>query len=50
VSVARGFVYDFLDTPTHRRRDRSEQVESMFSFVVGGLTALLGPPRATPQG
>lgn len=49
VTLARGFVYDFLDTPAHQRRDRREQVESMSAFVVGGLTALLGPPRVTPR-
>jgi AcrR family transcriptional regulator len=50
VTLARGFVYDFLDTPAHQRRDRHEQIDDMSSFVVGGLTALLGPPRTTPLG
>jgi AcrR family transcriptional regulator len=48
VTMARGFLYDFLDTPAERRRPRDEQVAWMASFVVGGLTALLGPPRRAP--
>jgi AcrR family transcriptional regulator len=50
VTLARGLVYNVLDTPTHQRRNRREQVDDMTSFVVGGLTKLLGPPRATPSG
>ena len=49
VTLARGFVYDFLDTPVRQRRDRREQVDAMSSFVVGGLTTLLSPPLATPR-
>jgi AcrR family transcriptional regulator len=49
VTLARGFVYDFLDTPARQRRGRREQVDDLVSFVVGGLTAVLGPPRATPR-
>lgn len=49
VTLARGFVYDFLDTPAGRRRSRREQVGVMSAFVVGGLTELLGPPRTTPH-
>lgn len=50
VTLARGFVYDFLDTPIEQRRDRREQVDDLSSFVVGGLTAMLGPARSTPSG
>lgn len=48
VTLARGFLYDFLDTPAERRRPRDEQVASMAAFIVGGVTALLGPPRQAP--
>lgn len=46
VTLARGFLYDFLDTPARQRRPRTEQVDTLVTFVIGGLTALLGPPRA----
>jgi AcrR family transcriptional regulator len=49
VTLARGFLYDYLDTPAHSRPPRAEQVDTMSSFMVGGLTAILGPPRATPH-
>lgn len=49
VTLARGFLSDFLDTPARSRRPRTEQVDTMTSFMVGGLTAMLGQPRATPH-
>jgi AcrR family transcriptional regulator len=45
VTMARGFVFDFLDTPSGRRPDRAELVRDATSFTVGGLLAVLGPPR-----
>jgi hypothetical protein len=49
VTLARGFVWDFLDTPEAQRPPREEQVDTFTRFVVGGLTALLGTPRPRPR-
>ena len=49
MTTARGLVYDFLDTPPRRRRDRDEVVETFTAFITGGLTALLGAPSPTPR-
>jgi AcrR family transcriptional regulator len=49
VTLARGFVYDYLDTPAGQRRPHAEQVDTMSSFMVGGITAILGPPRSTAR-
>lgn len=48
VTLARGFLSDFLDTPARQRRPRAEQVDTLVEFVVGGLTGLLGEPRSHP--
>jgi AcrR family transcriptional regulator len=45
VTLARGFVSDFLDTPAAQRPPRAQQVDAFTRFVVGGLTALLGAPQ-----
>ena len=45
VTLARGFVYDYLDAPATHRRDRQTQIDDMTSFILGGLGALLGPPQ-----
>jgi AcrR family transcriptional regulator len=45
VTMARGIVFDFLDTPAAMRPDRAELVRDAMSFTVGGLLAVLGPPR-----
>ncbi len=45
VTMARGLVFDFLDTPPALRRDRAEFVEAATAFTVGGLVGVLGPPR-----
>lgn len=50
VTLARGFVSDFLDTPAgHRRQHRIDHVDEMVLFVIGGLTATLGQPRTVPS-
>lgn len=45
VTMARGFMYDFLDTPPELRRDRAEHVGAATEFTVGGIVQLLGAPR-----
>lgn len=45
VTLTRGFIYDVLDAPARTRRERGERIAATSSFLVGGLTALLGPPR-----
>ncbi len=45
VTLARGFVFDFLDTPAALRPPRAEMVRDATSFTVGGLLAVLEPPR-----
>jgi AcrR family transcriptional regulator len=45
VTLARGFVFDFLDTPAALRPTRAETVRDATSFTVGGLLAILGPHR-----
>jgi AcrR family transcriptional regulator len=45
VTLARGFVFDFLDTPAALRPHRAEMVRDATSFTVGGLLAVLEPPR-----
>lgn len=48
VTLGRGFVSDFLDTPAHRRRGRDEMVDEVVAFVVGGLQSVLGRSPGTP--
>jgi AcrR family transcriptional regulator len=45
VTLARGFVFDFLDTPAALRPPRAETVRDATAFTVGGLLAVLGSPR-----
>jgi AcrR family transcriptional regulator len=45
VTMARGLVFDFLDTPPAQRGDRSEMVDGATTFAVGGVVGVLGPPR-----
>jgi AcrR family transcriptional regulator len=45
VTMARGFVFDFLDTAPALRPERAEFVEAATAFTVGGLVGVLGPPR-----
>jgi AcrR family transcriptional regulator len=45
VTMARGFVFDFLDTPPALRPARDEFVEAATAFTVGGLVGVLGQPR-----
>jgi AcrR family transcriptional regulator len=45
VTLARGFVFDLLDTPTALRPSRAETVGDATSFTVGGLLAVLESPR-----
>jgi AcrR family transcriptional regulator len=45
VTLARGFVFDFLDTPAALRPTRAETVRDATSFTVGGLLAVLELPR-----
>jgi AcrR family transcriptional regulator len=45
VTMARGFVFDFLDTAPALRPERAEFVETATAFTVGGLVGVLGPPR-----
>ena len=45
VTMARGIVFDFLDTPPALRRDRAEMVTAATAFTVGGLVGVLGSPR-----
>jgi AcrR family transcriptional regulator len=45
VTMARGFVFDFLDTPPVLRLERTEFVTAATAFTVGGLVGVLGPPR-----
>jgi AcrR family transcriptional regulator len=45
VTMARGFVFDFLDTPPALRLERPEFVTAATAFTVGGLVGVLGPPR-----
>lgn len=49
VSMARGVVSDFLDTPPARRPARRETVEAMTQFALAGTRALLGTERAVPR-
>jgi AcrR family transcriptional regulator len=49
VTLARGFIWDFLDTPDAQRPPRAEQVDTFTRFVVGGLTALLGASKSPAQ-